>query len=304
MGIFGRKKPDEQPEVDPTTAAENAPLPEGAVAESVDLSAESSAPMDEPPAETAGQINDKRMMYRRPEPLTPDRHAALGADASQRDFAHARHAHMAPITLREFTQVALQYPIVFSGDKKHPCAVMGLRAGVNLFVEEDGSPVEGAYMPAYFQQYPFLLARSKEADRSVLFIDRAAPMLVENGGTPLFENGEPSMLTKRAMNFLTGLQSHWRDTEKLIAKLTELDLFTTKELKLAQRNDAGEVGEARPVVKYLAVDFEKFKALPGEAYRDLAENDLLSPIYAHQISFYNWSKIVSKTFAKQNAARS
>lgn len=308
MGLFGRKKQDAPgggAMADPATAAESAELPEGAEAESVDLSAAAAGGMAE---ETVAEnhpaaTNDKRAVYKQPEPVMADRHGALGVDLAKRTFDHARGAHLAPITLREFPQVALHYPIVFAGEKRNPYAVMGLRSGVNLFVEDDGSVTQGAYMPAYFQQYPFLLARSKEANRSILFLDRAASALVENGGEPLFENGEPSAFAKRAMAFLNGLQAHWRETEQMIAKLIELDLFETKELKLAQRAASGDVSDARSVVKYLAVDFEKMRTLPGAALQEFSEKNHLLAIYSHQISLFNWGKIVSRAFAKQSVKR-
>lgn len=313
MGLFGRKKqetPTPSAEAaaalgDPAAAAENATLPEGAVAENVDLSTEAAAgvPAAESMADAPAATNDKRAVYKRPEPVMAERHGALGIDLAKRGFEHAREAHMAPITLREFPLVAQHYPIVFAGANKNPYAVMGLRSGVNLFVEENGAASAGAYMPAYFQQYPFLLARSKEANRSILFVDGASPALVQNGGEMLFENGEPSAFTKRAMAFLTGLQSHWMDTEKFIAKLTQHDLFETKELKLAQRAASGEVSDTRPVVKYLAINFEKIRALPGAVLQEMAQENHLLAVHAHQISLFNWGKIVGRAFAKQSVKR-
>ncbi len=311
MAIFGRKKAAEEDKPATGAAPDTAPLPDGAAAESVDLSAaqepaelarEHETNESADALQDAGGTQERKHFYRQPEALSASRHGGLGVTRGDNGFTFARGAHLVPITLEEFPQVALHYPIIFTGPQRLACAVMGLRSGVNLFIREDGAFETGAYVPAYLRQYPFLLAKSRDNDRSVLFIDRASEFVVENGGAPLFKDGEPTDFTKGALAFLMNLQQQWSRTLAFTERMKALGLFDVKELKLAARDQSGAVGEAKPVVKYVSADSEKLAGLPGEELKKLADERALMAIYAHQVSLYNWSKIVSRAFQAQRAA--
>lgn len=311
MGIFGRKKdvPAETPAE--TAAPDTAALPDGAAAESVDLSTarEAEALAHTPETNDADDaLNEQspspenKHFYRQPEALSASRHAALGVARGENGFSFARSAHLVPLTLAEFPQAALHYPIIFTGPQRLACAVMGLRSGANLFIDQNGGFEPGAYAPAYLRQYPFLLAKSRQDDRSVLFIDRASDFVIENGGAPLFKDGEPTDFTKGALSFLMSLQNQWADTLAFTQRMNGLGLFDVKELKLSARDASGGVGESKSVVKYVALDTEKLAALPGDELKKLAGERALAAIYAHQTSLYNWSKIISRAFQAQRAA--
>ena len=70
-------------------------------------------------------------------------------------------AHAVPLTVDEFPLVQRHYPIVFSvGGAPVPIALMGLNEGVNVFLDDEGRPLDqNIYIPAYLRRYPFLLAR-------------------------------------------------------------------------------------------------------------------------------------------------
>ncbi len=40
---------------------------------------------------------------------------------------------MMPLTVTEFANAALSFPVIFVGEERQPVAVMGLREGENLF---------------------------------------------------------------------------------------------------------------------------------------------------------------------------
>ena len=233
-------------------------------------------------------------IFRQPEALSASRHGEIGVRRSEADFSFARKANLVPITLDEFPQAALWYPIVFVGPARLPCVVMGLREGQNLFVSASGGYERGAYVPAYLRQYPFLLGRGKEQDRAVLLIDRACDRVVEGGGQRLFENGEPTNYTKRAMAFLIDLRAQWARTEVFSKRLEAVSLLDEKELKIAARDQDGGVGEPKPMAKYLAADAARVRALEADQLKSLADDDLLMAIHAHLLSLGNWPKIVSR----------
>ena len=44
--------------------------------------------------------------------------------------------HFMPLTAPEFGAAAASYPIIFAGEERNPLAVMGVRTGENLFVND------------------------------------------------------------------------------------------------------------------------------------------------------------------------
>ena len=91
-------------------------------------------PAAAPKAVLSGQV----LFYSQPEPLDPVRHANLGMNRTDRPYTFAAHQHFVPLHVGEFGFAAVCYPIIFAGGDMTPMAVMGLQAGSNLFVGEDG----------------------------------------------------------------------------------------------------------------------------------------------------------------------
>jgi hypothetical protein len=84
-------------------------------------------------------------------------------------YGFTRHLSAAPLVLREMSAAAREYPIVFAreGDGIKPFAILGLKKGENLFVQEDGR-WGGSYVPALLRQYPFVIGRVKDSDQALL----------------------------------------------------------------------------------------------------------------------------------------
>ncbi|MEL6979496.1 MAG: SapC family protein [Pseudomonadota bacterium] len=240
------------------------------------------------PAAAASETPTARGFYRSLEALAPSKHGALKIDRSRAAFDFARGVNLAPISVGEFGQAALSYPIVFVGEAKVPCAVMGLRRGVNAFINADGAIDAAHYIPATLRQYPFALAKDPDAERIVLCVDRGADMVNETTGVALFEGGEPSSFTEEAMKFLRGMERQRAETEAFIKTLIELDLFETKELKMMKR---GEPGEARVLTTYDAISETKLAALAADTLGSLVTRKYMFLIGAHQVSLFNWNRL-------------
>ena len=65
------------------------------------------------------------------------------------------------VSVGEFIAAARDYPIVFAtgdgGKSFAPVILLGLEAGVNLFLDESGEWDRAAYFPAYVRRFPFCL---------------------------------------------------------------------------------------------------------------------------------------------------
>lgn len=74
---------------------------------------------------------------------------------------HGKNLHLIPAIVAEFTNLAVQYPILLTknGDTgQFVCAAMlGFESGENLFWQNE--QWQGIYLPLQIQRQPFLLAR-------------------------------------------------------------------------------------------------------------------------------------------------
>lgn len=251
-----------------------------------------------PPANGLGALDGTVLFYSKPEPLSTEVHGKLGVNPVEKPYAFVAASHVVPLTVTEFAPAALSYPVVFLGDAKQPCAVMGLRQGENLYVSTSGDFRPEAYIPAYVRRYPFVFANDQEAQRLILCIDRDAPFIVEGGQAPLFEDGKPSAYVNQAMEFCNNFEQERQRTESFVKLLIELDLFDVREAVFTPRNERGEPGEPQKLADYFAVSEEKLKLLPAEKLAELRDNGALGQIYAHLVSLLGWDRLIALAFQR------
>lgn len=240
-----------------------------------------------------GQITGQVMFYSRPEPLSVEAHGKLHFRPMDAPFAFAAGAHVMPVQVSEFGLAALNYPIIFAGDEKAPSAILGIRPGENLFVDESGRFEHGAYLPGFLRRYPFVLAGATD-DQLIVCIDRDAPMLTEDEGIPLFENGQLSAFGKNAVDFCSTFETERRRTELFVNRLKELDLFEGKATTFTPQGPDGSPGQPVQIADYFAVSEERLNALSDKDLRDLQVTGALRQIHAHLISLFNWERLLNR----------
>ena len=116
--------------------------------------------------------------------------------------------HAVPVTAEEFVHVGRFFPIVFSAsDQPVPLALMGLNEGVNTLVDDEGTLLQQAYMPAYVRRYPFMLAKlAPESEDLSLCFDPSSDLIGDfEEGFALFENGEPSDTCKATLEWFNSV---------------------------------------------------------------------------------------------------
>jgi len=247
-----------------------------------------------------GQLSGNVLFYTKPEPLSREQHGTLGVSRVDKPFGFATAGHVVPLTVAEFGLAALSYPIIFAGDQKQPLAVMGLTAGQNLFIKEDGSFEVGAYVPAYIRRYPFVLANDEAQERMIVCIERSAEIFREEGADmPLFDDkGEPSEYTANAIKFCEDFETERRRTEQFVNLLTELDLFETKRAVFTPNNPDGTQGEPQLLADYFGVSEEKVRAIPAEKLVELRDSGALEKIYNHLSSLVGWDRLIAIASAR------
>ena len=255
------------------------------------------------PSPNASPISGQVLFYSQPEPLDAQRHARLGMKITDRPFSFAAKQHFIPLHVGEFGPAAISYPIIFAGSDRAPLAVMGLNAGENMFIAEDGLYRQGVYIPSFIRRYPFVGARDDESKRTVVCIDRASNLWVEQGAdVMLFENGQPTEYTKNCIEFCSAFDTDRAATDMFVKMMIDLDLFETRQATFQPRLEGGALGEQQLVAEFFAVSDEKLRALPTDKYLELRDNGALPHIYAHLTSLFGWDRLIAESLARRVAA--
>lgn len=199
------------------------------------------------------------LFYRRPEPLTAERHAALKLLPG--DFRFAAESNAVPLTGAEFTAAARAYPIVFAREDEWPLTLLGLGQGNRQVDVTSGAWANGLYVPAYVRRHPFVFIA--QDDRLILAVDVESPRVSETGeGKPLFEDdGRPSAVTREALAFCGEFQAAHQATRDFVGALAEHDLLVERAAMVKPKEGAAE----RRVGGFRVIDPARWAALSDAA---------------------------------------
>ncbi|MGE0597094.1 MAG: SapC family protein [Hyphomonadaceae bacterium] len=246
--------------------------------------------------QTLGQI----LFYRQLEPLSVEKHRALGVSQVANPFSFLADTHLVPLTVDEFGLAAVCYPIIFDTQTKTPLAVMGLRPGMNVFLGADGSLDPEVYLPAFARRYPFLpiltgqQQQSGDGERVLVCIDRSAKMLSQTPEMPFFEGDQPSRYTQDAIQFCREFDMLGRRTQEFVKLMDQHNLFEMTPLALPRAKPDGTPDEPQKIGEYLRISEQKLNALPKDTYLELRDRGVSAVMHAHLLSLGLWPKILSR----------
>jgi hypothetical protein len=232
---------------------------------------------------TAAPKMNLPLFYNAVEPLNVAQHGKMKVRPVLR-MAQIAKTHAIPLTVDEFTLVQRHYPIVFTvGESSIPIALMGLNEGVNVFLDDDGRPLEkNIYIPAYIRRSPFLLARLRpDSDELSLCFDPSADAVGDfKEGEALFDGDQPSDATKAILQFCEQFETAGQRTAAFMDELAKADLLMDGEVAIQPE------GFEQPFVYrgFRMVDEEKLRNLRGDELRRMNQNGILPLIYAHLFS--------------------
>lgn len=225
------------------------------------------------------------LFYKNPRPLDQGRDADLKV-RDITDLSFCRNVNTIPVNVSEFAAVARHYPIGFVGDGAVPMAIVGLQRE-NLFLDAEGHWKAGVYVPAFVRRYPFIFANTGTADQYSLCVDDTPEALSRTEGRPLFEDGQPSALTRQALDFCKSFHQAAQATDPFAKAVLDAGLLVERQA------DARLAGGASFSLKgFRSVDPERVRKLPAKTLGQWNAKNWLAPLYAHLQSMTNWNNLV------------
>ena len=162
-----------------------------------------------------------------------------------------------------------------------PLALMGLNEGVNVFIGDDGKPLNPIYIPAYVRRYPYMLARiDATKDELTLCFDSESGLVTEDGDRPLFDGDQPSETLTQVLKFCEEFEIAAQRTQAFVKELQALDILIDGEVAIQPE------GATQPFLYrgFQMVDEQKLKDLDAETVHKLNQNGILPLIMAHLFS--------------------
>lgn len=237
------------------------------------------------------ELNRLPMFYQKPVPLNKETHNTITIGPSPNGFKFTAKTQTVLLTTVEFFDAGRQFPIIFTATPDGrilPVALLGLENGENLFVNESGAWT-GDYIPAYIRRYPFITTEAIQGEMTICF-DEMFDGLNQEGGTKLFENGEPTQKVTEIQAFLQDYFIQMQQTEQFGAMLSPQIGLLKQIDATVNLND----GKTYNLIGMLVVDEQKLIQLPDTEIVRLFRNGQLAMIHAHLMSLRNLGNLIER----------
>ena len=180
-----------------------------------------------------------------------------------------------PVFVPEFRNVQAHYPIVFQqaddGPGMQPVALLGLRFGENLFLEDHGW--DAAYIPLAFERGPFMIGRA--GDQLMVHIDMDSPRIGDGIGEPVFlPHGGLTEYLEHINSVLAAIYQGVEAMPAFIAALLRHELLESFVLDIQAAD-----GSQNRLAGFHTIHEERLAALDGPALAELHAAGWLAAIY-------------------------
>ncbi len=241
-------------------------------------------------------MSKQLLIYNNISPVSSEAHRDWSIQLDNHAFA--AELNSVPLLATEIASVARELPVIFAKTQDDggfvPLAVMGLKKGQNLFMDEK-KRLTLRYVPGFLRRYPFAFANDGKSENFTLCIDDQFEGWSKDGskGKRLFtETGEQTEELKGVMNFLKDYQYRAELTNVFCKRLAELELLEPMEANIKLKND--QEGGGFNLTGFYVVNREKLKKISDEDVLDLFKKDGLELIFSHLQSMQNLNALVDK----------
>jgi len=207
------------------------------------------------------------------------------------DSKFAKKLNSCLLALDEYLEACKDYPILFAKDSNgiwFASALLGIKDGDNLFVDESGMWEARRYIPAFVRRYPFIFASLENKELALALDDKCLePKNESNSNRALFnEDGELSKFASDTLGFMNSYQLGLERSKAFIEDLDFWELLEEKSLSLTL-NDSGE---NFVINGFFTINEEKFNLLSEKKKESICKKGAIPFITAHLISLSNFSK--------------
>jgi hypothetical protein len=223
--------------------------------------------------------------------LNREQHRQLKLAPPARPFAFARGTNSVPLASSELSAAVLDCPCVFvEGPDGHSVvALVGLRDHENLFVQPDGSWARGAYLPAFFRRYPFVLAEAAGDPTFTVCLDRACPGLNTEQGEALFDaDGQETPWLEEIKRFLLGFRQEMVVSRDFANQMAALELLQDGVIEYTLD------GQKTALRGFKTINEAKLRTLGPATRHDLAIKGWLGWAYAHLLSIQQVQRLATR----------
>jgi len=225
-------------------------------------------------------------------PLSFDKHQHIKILTDQA-FQHAKNQQVVPVIVHEFARAGAEMPIVFVKNSEtgefQPVALLGLKAGENVFYAEGDKKWLATYIPELISQHPFaLMPTENDASQLQVILKEDSYLVSSEQGEALFDQfGDETEYMKKRKNALGHYYENTQITKAFVNTLNEKSLLIQQQLTLTLN------GENFTLDGVYLVDEKALNNLPDNDFLELRQRGYLAPIYNHLSSLHQLSRIAA-----------
>lgn len=223
--------------------------------------------------------------------LNREQHRQLKLAPPPQPFAFARETNSVLIAASELPFAVLDFPCVFieAADGHSIAALVGLRDHENLFVQPEGTWARGAYLPAFFRRYPFVLAEAAGDPTFTVCLDRACVGLNTEQGEALFDaEGQETPWLEEIKRFLLSFRNEMAASRDFANRLAALELLQDGVIEYTLD------GQKSALRGFKTINETKLRALDAATLQELAVKGWLGWAYAHLLSIQQVQRLAQR----------
>jgi hypothetical protein len=207
-------------------------------------------------------------------------HLKLKIDPRKAEM-HGADLHLIPAVLSEFSDLAVQYPILLAKNEDNGkftfTAMLGFESGENLYWQNNAW--QGLYLPLQIRRQPFFIASDdghQDNDGTyTVCIDMNSPTVTATGHIALFDdNGVDSDYFQQAKAALVQLVKGEKKNDELIRYLQSMDLILPLSLEITFENQ-----QSTTLNGLYSIDQEKMANLNNKQVLTLHQEGFLPAIH-------------------------